>query len=401
MCKFSLKGVDFIQISTLFSQIFSIFAPNNINEMRLFQFTAIVMMVLLAMKLLILPRRAVSSYAASRSRWLMVGGTGLLGTQFLLQYMLGLRELGVTQAAMLNLSLFVPSSWMMSLAVLFIQKGRITKVDKYIGLMAWAVILVLLFVAAITDKRPLLSDTPELRWAEIAGSSFYLAMQGYYTWRQMINLRGMRQTLANYYDSDMGSMLNWMQISIITLGIMAMMVPLLIFISGPVLALFGLLFFVGIFYLVDSFCLYTVSTTAAQMTEAEQNEQEVEMEEVSEEGNNSNAISDDNLQRVEQAVKKWTAEGGHLRNGLKLPNAAEEMQIPRYLLSVWLKQSGRHYSEWINDLRIEEAKHTMNEHPDWSNEAIAQHCGFSDRCYFQKRFKESTGMTPAQFIANK
>ena len=49
------------------------------------------MMVLLAMKLLILPRRAVISYAASRSRWLMVGGTGLLGTQFLLQYMLGLR----------------------------------------------------------------------------------------------------------------------------------------------------------------------------------------------------------------------------------------------------------------------------------------------------------------------
>ena len=106
--------------------------------MRLFQFTAIVMMVLLAMKLLILPRRAVSSYAASRSRWLMVGGTGLLGTQFLLQYMLGLRELGVTQAAMLNLSLFVPSSWMMSLAVLFIQKGRITKVDKYIGLQEHA-----------------------------------------------------------------------------------------------------------------------------------------------------------------------------------------------------------------------------------------------------------------------
>ena len=144
MCKFSPKGVDFVQISTLFRKFLVLLPPNNINEMKLFQFTAIVMMVLLAMKLLILPRRAVSSYAASRSRWLMVGGTGLLGTQFLLQYMLGLRELGVTQAAMLNLSLFVPSSWMMSLAVLFIQKGRITKVDKYIGLMAWAVVLVLL-----------------------------------------------------------------------------------------------------------------------------------------------------------------------------------------------------------------------------------------------------------------
>jgi AraC-like DNA-binding protein len=367
--------------------------------MKLIQFTALVMMGLLTMKLLILPKWAVSNYAMSRARWLMTIGTGLLGIQFMLQYMLGLRELGVTQAAMLNLALFLPCSWMMTLAVIFVQKGRITKMDKYIGLMAWAVVLALLFVAILIDGRPLLSDTPELRWAEIAGSACYLAMQGYYTWRHLTNLRGMRQTLANYYDYDMEGILNWMQLSIFTLAIMAMMVPLLIFISGPILAFFSLLFFVGIFYLVDSFCLYTVSSNAAKMMEAEQNEEEVEMEENSEEGNNSN-INADNLLRVELAVKKWTDAGGHLRNGLKLPNAAEEMQIPRYLLSVWLKQSGRHYSEWINDLRIEEAKHVMREHPDWSNEAIAQHCGFSDRCYFQKRFKESTGMTPAQFLGS-
>ena len=28
---------------------------------------------------------------------------------------------------------------------------------------------------------------------------------------------------------------------------------------------------------------------------------------------------------------------------------------------------------------------------------LAQHCGFSDRSYFQKKFKEYTGMTPADY----
>jgi YesN/AraC family two-component response regulator len=101
---------------------------------------------------------------------------------------------------------------------------------------------------------------------------------------------------------------------------------------------------------------------------------------------------------VEKAVAQWTAQGGHLKNGLKLPNAAEEMHIPRYLLSVWLKQSGRHYSEWLTELRIDEAKRVLRDHPEWSNEAVAQHCGFNDRCYFQKKFKEATGLTPAQYI---
>ena len=39
----------------------------------------------------------------------------------------------------------------------------------------------------------------------------------------------------------------------------------------------------------------------------------------------------------------------------------------------------------------------MQEHPDWSNETIAQHCGFNDRSYFHKKFKEVVGMSPAEY----
>ena len=46
------------------------------------------------------------------------------------------------------------------------------------------------------------------------------------------------------------------------------------------------------------------------------------------------------------------------------------------------------------------AKSSYGEKSGWSNEAIADYCGFSDRSYFQKKFKESTGMTPTDYLAS-
>ena len=359
------------------------------------QFVALVLMTLLTMKLLVLPRQAASNPSISKSRWLLAGGTALLGVQFLLQYRLGLRALGVTQAVLLNLTLFIPCTYLFALAVLHLQRQEhIWFWDKFVGLLAWVVVLILLGAAAAIDGQPLLSDTSQLRHAELVSSGIYLVMQAYYTWRHLTNLRAMRSALANYYDLDTDGLLRWMQFSIFILVILAMMVPLLIFAPDYVLTLFGVMCFVGIFYLVDSFCLYVVSSAPQKVMEAEQNEDESEREDQE----NNYMVSNEALQRVEKTVEQWTASGGHLKNGLKLPNAAEEMHIPRYLLSVWLKQSGHHYSEWLTQLRIDEAKRVLREHPEWSNEAVAQHCGFSDRSYFQKKFKEATGLTPTQFL---
>ena len=103
--------------------------------MEKMQFAALVLMTMLTMKLLVLPRRAVSNPTMSTARWLMVGGTALLGVQFLLQFTLQLRTLGhVNQAIMLNLALFIPCSAMISLAVLYLQRqGRISHMERLIG----------------------------------------------------------------------------------------------------------------------------------------------------------------------------------------------------------------------------------------------------------------------------
>lgn len=135
-------------------------------------------------------------------------------------------------------------------------------------------------------------------------------------------------------------------------------------------------------HLVDHLVRQSDSTTPATVGEVQKSEER---------------IPDSALSRVEQAVETWKESGGHLQTGLSLPRAAETIGVPRYLLSAWLKQRGEHYSDWLTALRIGEAILVLRTHPDWSNETVARHCGFSDRTYFQRKFKQITGLTPSNF----
>ena len=353
-------------------------------HVELMQFSAILLMTLLALKLFLLPKSAIASAIVRKSRLFLFIGTSLLAIQFLLQYVLGWRAREITYAIMLNLAFFIPCSVFFSLAVLYLQRhGHVNFIEKYIGVPVWCLAMAIMTIGIVLGN---------LLWAEIIASVLYAAVQLYYTIREMHNMRHLRETLANYYDGDMDHVLGWMQWSIILLTLMAVMVPIIIFGHGPLLAVFALLFFFGIFYLVDSFCLFVVSNTPAKVVEAETEQAQTEAEE------SEVHVSDDSMHRVDLAVKAWIAKRGHLKAGLNMPNAAEEIGVPRYLLSSWLKQKGVRYNDWLTEMRIDEAKRVLRDHPEWSNETVSQHCGFNDRTYFQRKFKEITGTTPHDFL---
>lgn len=369
------------------------------------QFTAVVLMSLLTAKLLLLRGRRVQSTTARQARWLMICGTALLALHFLLQLSTGLRKMGVTQAVELNLAMLIPASFIFAMAILLLQRrGKLNLWDKLVGLLAWVAVMVMMGVAAVTDGQPLVSDSPELRQAELAGAVLYMLMQGYYTWRHTASLIAMRRMLNNYYDRDTDGMLRWMQLSIVGLMLLALMVPLAIFGSGPWLLVIAFAIYFFIFYLVDCFCFYLTSPAPARMQEAERYADEMEKEapHLSQHAGKSSVgatLSPEVLSEVEQAVATWQAGGGHLRSGLLQPIAAAAIGVPKYQLMNWLHSKGMKYSEWIAALRIDEAKRIIEEHPEWSNDAVAEHCGFADRTVLQRTFKRVTGMTPTQFAA--
>jgi hypothetical protein len=369
---------------------------------QMMQFTAAVFMTALTMKLLMLSGRHQANKGAANSRWLMVSGTLTLALHFALQLALGLRQMGVTQAVMLNLAMFIPTTFFFAWAILLLQRrGQLSRTDWLVGPITWIVVMAMLGAAATTDGQPLLSGTPELRHAEIAGAAVYVLMQCYYVTREAMNLIAMRRALQDYYDKENHHILTWMKLSIILLMMLSMMVPLVIFGSGKGLLLVSFIIYFAIFYFVDSFCSYLNSSAPARILEAEVNADEVEQEIVGEKdvaptGGEGGHLTDEAMQAIDKAVAAWTARGEHCRTGLLLPLAAAGIGVPKYRLTCWLHQKGLKYTDWIAALRVEEAKRTIKAHPDWQNEAVAEHCGFTERTLL-RTFKKLTGMTLAQY----
>lgn len=400
--------------------------------LQMMQFTAVVLMLLLTVKLLFLRERRIKSRQARQARWLMTTGTALLSLHFAIQLKTGLRLMGVTQSVMLNLAMLIPASHLFARAILLLtssssvatrqneqvllrsllrplqRRGELSLADRWTGPAVWTVTMAMLAVAALTDGKPLLSDTLQLRLAERAGAVLYMLMQGYYTWRHSVSLVAMHRALHDYYDRDTDGMLRWMQYSIVGLMLLALMVPVAIFSSGPGMLAVAFAVYFLMFYLVDSFCFYLTSPAPEHIQAAEQNAAEVEEElkslnneKLTDAGTAYAAVlSPEVMSEVEQAVEAWKARGGYCQTGLLQPLAAQAIGISRYRLTAWLHQQGLKYTEWIAQLRVEEAKRTIAAHPDWSNDAVAQHCGFTDRTVLQRTFKRIEGITPQKYLEN-
>lgn len=376
--------------------------------LQMMQFTAVVLMLLLTVKLLFLRERRIKSRQARQARRLMTTGTVLLSLHFAIQLKTGLRVMGITQSVMLNLAMLIPASYLFARAILLLQRrGNLSLADRWTGPAVWTVTMAMLAVAALTDGKPLLSDTLQMRLAERTGAVLYMLMQGYYTWRHSVSLVAMHRALHDYYDRDTDGMLRWMQYSIVGLMLLALMVPVAIFSSGPGMLAVAFAIYFLMFYLVDSFCFYLTSPAPEHIQAAEQNAAEMEEElenfkniELKNISADAAALSPEVMSEVEQAVEAWKARGGYCQTGLLQPIAAQAIGISRYRLTTWLHQQGLKYTEWIAQLRVEEAKRTIVAHPDWSNDAVAQHCGFTDRTVLQRTFKRIEGITPQKYLEN-
>ena len=347
------------------------------------QFSAVVMMTLMALALImLLPVWVRNDRVANRSRWLMTGGLILIAVQFLIQYITGSRDVGVEQAVLINLVFFIPAAALMSLNVLnLVRQGRISRFEWLAGIPIWLIALVLLAFGLMKGL-----ESHRLLLAEMLASFAYSVMQIYYSYLHLREVSRMELAIADYYDQNSSGLLWWMKLTIVILALTTVLVPLLIFSNGWILACFALLLFLGIFYQWFCFVRYVITGASKRVEEAEQLAEQKEVE-----------ISDSAMKKADEAVARWMSEGGYLRSGVTKPMAAKEMQLPLYTLSAWIKNRGyASYSRWITTMRVEEAKHAMRQHPEWSIEAVADHCGIS-RSHFQRVFHDITGETPAHF----
>ena len=368
--------------------------------MKELQFSIVVLMVLMCSALILLmPERVRRDAVYNRSRWLMTGALALIGVQFLVQYITGLRAMGVTQAVLVNLALLVPASGLMSLTILNLQRqGRLSTFERWLWPTVSLLVVAVLALVVWTDGHPLEQLSERVRWTEIGLGVVYAAMQIYYSMMEFGELQRMEAAVENYYDRDRHGLTQWIKHAIGVTGLMAVFVPVFIFGPNILLIIYGLAFFWGIFMMWFCFVRFFTSNDAKRVREAEENAEQSAREQKSE-ANGQWSMANGQWSHVSSAVERWIASGAHLQAGITSPAAASAMNIPRYQLTAWVKASGHtSFTRWITTLRIEEAKRVLKEHPEWTNEAVADHCGFT-RTHFQKIFKQEMGCSPADFVA--
>lgn len=101
---------------------------------------------------------------------------------------------------------------------------------------------------------------------------------------------------------------------------------------------------------------------------------------------------------VRNITQKMKESRYYLISDLTLNALADKLEISRHTLSQILNEKmGTNFYDYINELRIHEARRLIIEWPNSKIIEIAFKCGYSNKATFNAAFKKMTGITPTQF----
>ena len=110
---------------------------------------------------------------------------------------------------------------------------------------------------------------------------------------------------------------------------------------------------------------------------------------------------EDALQLKEQLERVIRDEKMFLRQGLKLSELSEKLNVSNHQLSEVLNQHLRlSFFDFINQYRVEEAKVRIKDNPQFTLLQIAHDSGFNNKTSFVNAFKRFEGLTPSQYHKN-
>ena len=365
------------------------------------------MLMLSVMLMLCVPHRSKRRSSFARARWLMAVGTGLISLQFLLQYIFGFRQMGVTQAVFCNLLLFTPASLLCGMSILYIQRqGIIRRKEWMVACGICAASMLILLGTILLDGIPFRHGSQAMRIAEYVVALLYVVMQTYIFIMQYKAYMQVKMAVREYFDRERHDLFGWMGLSMRIMAMLAFFVPLVIFTEGKALVLFSIAYFFCIAYSTISLYTYGVSENIIRVEEAEGAPLPAPPLGECSQAENDNKVSpkggDTEGAFIFGSLESWISDGYYRQHNLTLSVVAKQMKLTRRQLQEWLRQSEyKNLAGLVTQLRIEEAKRVLKEKPEWSVETIADYCGFSSREYFHRSFREYTGMTPAKFQNEK
>lgn len=98
--------------------------------------------------------------------------------------------------------------------------------------------------------------------------------------------------------------------------------------------------------------------------------------------------------QIEKSINEWERSKLFMKPDLTIAIVAMQISTNRTYLSNYLNTfKQKTFNEWINGLRIDEAKKMIAANKNITLDDLCEKIGYSDKSYFSKCFKKYTGMT--------
>jgi AraC-like DNA-binding protein len=98
---------------------------------------------------------------------------------------------------------------------------------------------------------------------------------------------------------------------------------------------------------------------------------------------------------LEEQLKKWMEEKGFTTQRITIEQLSQELGTNRTYLSDYINSYYKQtFSEWINTLRIEEAKCILANKTDLSIGEVGENVGYTDKSNFGRQFIKRAGISP-------
>ena len=95
---------------------------------------------------------------------------------------------------------------------------------------------------------------------------------------------------------------------------------------------------------------------------------------------------------LEGRIEQWIVAKGFIEKGITIDILASKLLTNRNYLSTCINNGRKQtFREWINELRIEEAKTLINQHPEMTVNEIAFQVGYTDKSHLIRQFTKQTG----------
>jgi AraC-like DNA-binding protein len=113
---------------------------------------------------------------------------------------------------------------------------------------------------------------------------------------------------------------------------------------------------------------------------------------------NSTDIRSVSYNELESLINQWTEQKKYLRAGITIEYVSSELNTNRTYLSTYINLSKKQtFREWINQLRIDEAKQLLLNNPELPINEIGKIVGYSDKSNFTRQFIKVTNTSPLQW----